>query len=110
VPTLDAEGVCAQFDLVSAPAQHSRIDYDGTVIFAWKKVPVNTTLTLQMILRGSKAGLRVDVPVSDDILLPFPMKSLPQEGIYDWQLWLNHPDYGHICQHNGLFTRLSQPF
>ena len=90
------------------PAVNAAIVYDGVASFTWTGLAVDATLTLQVTVHGSKAGIRADIVTPGDGAVAVPMLRLPQEGIYDWQLWLqsvSHPEYGQLCIHSGTIVR-----
>ncbi len=93
--------------MISVPASNAQIAYDGTATFTWLGLPAGATLTIVITLHGARAGLRVDAPAPVDGAVPVPMLRLPQEGQYDWQLWLQTDQSGQqVCSRNGSFTRL----
>lgn len=91
--------------MIAAPADNAQLDYDASVTFAWHGVPQDTPLILSITKHGEKAGIRAELPVAGDSLLPFPLTRLPADGQYDWKIWLQHPQYGEICARSGMFTR-----
>jgi hypothetical protein len=96
--------LCESFSVISAPKEGSEYEYDANVVFAWHGVT-----TVPMVLRikkvGSEAGLRVDVGMEGDAVLPIPLMRLPDEGHYEWRIWLQDPQNGEICVHSGTFIR-----
>lgn len=104
-PTLTAAEICRGFGIVAAPQDGVQFDYDGKVTFGWRGVPDGVPMTLTITLHGQKAGARVDVNTPGDNLVSIPLTRLPQEGRYEWRIWLKHPQYGEICIYTGTFTR-----
>ncbi len=107
-PTFTAEQLCQNFHLIAAPAANASIAYDGVASFTWTGLNADATLTLQLTVHGAKAGVRADVVTPGDGVVAVPMLRLPQEGPYDWQLWLqsvSHPEYGQLCIHTGTLVR-----
>lgn len=104
-PTLSAADVCQSFQLIGTPANNAQIAYDGTVTFTWIGLPPGATMTILITLHGARAGLRADA--SADGVAVVPMLRLPQDGQYDWQLWLQaDPSNQQVCTHKGSFIRL----
>ncbi len=129
-PTLsaaDAATVCTAFKLVGAPANKAAIAYDGSATFTWSGLPAGTALTITITLHNARAGLRLDDSQPGDDSVAVPLLQLPQDGQYDWKLWL-HPDTSasanatatfdpaatqaadsesqQLCVQTGTFTRL----
>ncbi len=104
-PTLTAADICRDFGPVAVPGNGAQYDFDAKVTFGWRGVPDGVPMALTITLHGQKAGVRIDVKTPGDSLLPIPLTQLPQEGDYDWKLWLQHPQYGEICVYTGTFTR-----
>lgn len=107
-PTLTADQICQQFRLIAKPAANASIAYDGQAGFTWLGLPADATLTLQVTIHGEKAGLRADITTPGEGTLAVPMLQLPQEGSYDWRLWLQvaaHPEYGPLCEYTGTLVR-----
>jgi hypothetical protein len=108
LPTLNADQICQNFHLIAAPAMSAFIAYDGVASFTWTGLPADTTLTLLVTVHGEKAGVRADIVTPGDGALAVPMLRLPQEGVYDWQLWVQsvtHPEYGQLCTRSGTIIR-----
>lgn len=106
-PTLSAAGVCQSFQLISSPASNAQIAYDGMATYTWLGLPPGATLTIVITLHNARAGLRIDASAPVDGAVPVPMLRLPQEGQYDWQLWLQTGQADQqLCIRNGTFTRL----
>ena len=104
-PTLSAADLCQSFQLIGAPANNAQIAYDGSVTFTWIGLPPGATMTILITLHGARAGLRADA--SADGVAIVSMLRLPQDGLYDWQLWLQaDPSTDQLCTHSGMFTRL----
>ncbi len=103
--TLSAQQICDSFRVIAAPADNAQLDYDATVTFAWHGVPSDAPMILSITKHGEKTGIRAEIPVPGDSLLPMPLTRLPSEGQYDWKIWLQHPRYGEICARSGTFTR-----
>lgn len=106
-PTASAEQICKEFGIASAPALGKEFEYDDKATFAWVAVPEGVRLSLTITLRGEKQGIRLDIDQFGDNIIPIPLTRLPDEtgGVYDWKIWLQHPQYGEICPHTGYFTR-----
>jgi hypothetical protein len=110
-PTLSLADLCANFKLLAAPENNVKVEYNAAVVFAWKGVPTGgIPAVLNITLHHSKAGVRADIPQPGDGLVQIPMRVLPQEGIYEWEIWLQHPVFGKICSHSGSFLRISPVF
>ena len=97
--------------MFSAPAQNVALDYDGSATFSWHGVPTGAPLIMTITLHGAQQGVRFELPIPGDSLLPVPFSKLPPDaGQYDWKIWLQHPTYGAICEHSGAFIRKLPPF
>ena len=104
--TLTAAQICSGFLIISAPAEASEFAYDGITSFAWHGVPNGAVLSLSITRNDNgKEAFRINIPVAGDSLLSLPLSRLPSEGRYDWKIWLQHPQYGDICTHNGTLLR-----
>src|SRR5579864_4489064 len=101
-PTLSAADLCQSFQLIGVPASNAQIAYDGTVTFTWIGLSPGATMTILVTLHGARAGLRADA--SADGAAVVPMLRLPQEGQYDWQLWLQADiSNQQLCTRTGSF-------
>jgi hypothetical protein len=105
---LTTQQVCDDFQVLSAPTgQH---EAEAIVTFAWRGVPVDTTVALAITKHDGQEGLRASLPIAGDSVFRLPLSRLPDEGDYDWTISLQHPQYGAICTQRGSFTRKPAPF
>ncbi len=109
IPTFTAQQICDHFQILIAPPENSRFDYDAKVPFAWQGVSEDIPVVMTITLHGSMAGLRLSVPTTDMVMFSLPLNRLPGAGQYDWKIWLQHPSAGDICPHSGTFTRNPAP-
>jgi hypothetical protein len=96
--------MCETFKVVSAPKEGSAFEYDAHVVFGWSGIS-SLPMVLKINKQGSEAGLRLDIPIPGDGILPIPLMRLPDEGVYEWRAWLQDPVNGEICTHSGTFIR-----
>jgi hypothetical protein len=106
VPTLNAQQICDKFELFLTPLENAQFPADGTANFGWRNAPPDSTIVVQVILRGPrKDGIQVSAPGAAALLFSLPLRELPSLGDYEWKIYLQHPLYGDFCLRSGTFTR-----
>lgn len=89
-------------------------DFTGQRAYAWESyIPLiasldspDATLHFAVVQRRTGEGKGFDFPGGHAVAVEFHINTLPQPGIYDWQLTVQHPVYGDICQREGWFIAL----
>jgi hypothetical protein len=105
-PTLTAADICDGFDLMH--------DFTAQRVYAWESfIPIIISLsapdaTIHFAATHQQTGLGngFDMPGGQAIAVEFQISALPQPGTYDWQLSVQHPVYGDLCQREGRFIAL----
>jgi hypothetical protein len=106
VPTLNVRQICEKFELFLTPPENAQFPADGTANFGWRDAPPDSTIVVQVILRGPrKDGIQVSAPGAAALLFTLPLRELPSIGDYEWKIYLQHPLHGDFCLHSGTFTR-----
>jgi hypothetical protein len=103
-PTLTAGEVCDGFELMH--------DFTAQHVYAWESyIPIivslsvpDATIHFAATHRQTGTGNGFDMPGGQAIAVEFQISALPQPGTYDWELSVQHPVYGDLCQYDGWFV------